>query len=163
MTMTVEFEKNKCLIKDNNLRSQFSQKGFGYKSELNYYIDLFETHYLLEMKKIKIKGITIKKLKDICLKEIKNFENKYLVFKEFAEKGYIVKDGLLFGFDFRIYKRSKEHRHTEFVVDVEESHTEISASKIIKSERLANTINAKYIMVIVDKEKKIHKIKIEKY
>src|SRR5574343_1023343 len=121
--MDVIFEKNKCLVKDNNLKSQLSQKGFGYKKELNFYIDLFESHYLLEKKKIKIldknKSLSLEKLKEICLKEINNFENKYLVFKDFVESGYVVKDGLIFGFDFRIYNKSKieDHTHTFFFFD----------------------------------------------
>lgn len=170
INMIVILEKNKCLVKDNNLKSQLSQKGFGHKNGLDFYLDLFESLYLLERKKIKIteknKNINTEKLKEICLKEIDNFDNKYLVFKDFVENGYIVKDGLIFGFDFRIYNKSKtkEHTHTVFVVDVKESHKpKEDLVKLIKSERLANTINTKYIIAIVDKEQNIHKIKIEKY
>ncbi len=167
--MDVVLEKDKCLVKDNGLKSQLTQKGFGYKSELLYYIDLFETMYLLERGKIRVidgnKRITKEALNNICRKEIKDFENKFLVFKEFRDNGYIVKDGLVFGFDFRVYLKNncKQHSHTEFVVDVKESHkAKEDVSKLIKAERLANTINAKYVMAIVDKEKKIYKIKIEK-
>jgi len=167
--MDVIFEKDKCLVKDNNLKSQLTQKGFGYKKELNFYIDLFESYYLLEKKKIKIldknKSLSLEKLKEICLKEINNFENKYLVFKDFVEGGYVVKDGLIFGFDFRVYNKSKtgEHTHTVFVVDVKETHKpKEELVKLVKSERLANTINTKYIIAIVDKEQKIQKIKIER-
>jgi len=163
--MNVTFEKNRFLIKDNNLKSQLTQKGFGYKKDLNFYINLFEGLYLLENKKIKA-NISLNKLKEICLKEIDNFEKKYLVFKDFVESGHIVKDGIIFGFDFRVYKKNKnnEHTHTEYVVDVKESHKpKEDLIKLLKSERLANTINTKYIIAIVDKEEKIIKIKIERF
>lgn len=169
--MNAIFEKNKSIVKDNTLKSQLIQKGFGYKKGLEFYIDTFESLYLLENKKIKLidenkKIITVDKLKEICKLEMDNFDNKFLVFKDFVENGYIVKDGLIFGFDFRIYKKSKtgEHTHTEFVVDVKESHKpKEDLVKLIKSERLANNINAKYIIAIIDKEQKVNKIKIEKF
>lgn len=166
--MKVELKNNKCLVKDNTLKSQFALKGFGYKKELDYYIDLFESYYFLEKKKIEIiegnKEIKLNEFKKKCNQKINNFENKYLVFKSFTEEGYLVKDGLIFGFDFRVYKRNKnKHTHTEFVVDIKETHkSKEDIVKLIKSERLANTINTKYIIAIIDQEQKIHKIKIEK-
>ncbi|MFA5745275.1 MAG: tRNA-intron lyase [archaeon] len=161
--------ENYCgLIKDNNLKSKFTQKGFGFKKENNLYIDLFECLYFLEKKKISIvdknnKIIAKEKLENICEKEITDFKNKFLVFKDFTENGYIVKDGTIFGFDFRIYKKSKsgEHTHTEIVVDVIKTH-KTNAITLLKSERLATTIHTKYILAIVDKDQKIHKLKIEK-
>jgi tRNA-intron endonuclease, archaea type len=166
--MKVIFEKNCGLVKDNNLKSQLTQKGFGFRKGLETYLDLFECFYFLEKKKIIIvdknsKNITTKELKKICNKEISDFSEKYIVFKEFTEKGYVAKDGNIFGFDFRVYKKSKagEHTHTEMVVDVFKN-TKIATREIIKSERLATTINAKFVMAIVDKEEKIQLIKIEK-
>lgn len=164
--MKVYLEENSCLVKDNNLKSQFVQKKIGYKKELNYYLDFFESYYLFLKKKIKIikkeKEITETDFLKICEKKINNFDNKFLIFKEFTDLGYIVKDGLSFGFDFRVYNRTKNHSHTLFVVDVKESHTKENLVELIKSERLATTINTKYILAIIDQEKKITKIKIEK-
>lgn len=166
--MKVILEKNCGLIKDNNLKSQMTQKGYGFKKGLNIYLDLFECFYFLEKKKITIvdenqKKISTKELEKRCNKEITDFSEKYLVFKELMNKGYVVKDGNIFGFDFRVYKKSKagEHTHTEMVVDVYKQ-AKISTTQIIKSERLATTINAKFVMAIVDKEEKIQLLKIEK-
>jgi len=167
--MKVILDKDCGLIKDNNLKSQLTQKGFGFKKNNQLYIDLFECLYLLEKKKITIidknnKSITKENLEKTCEKEISDFKNKFLVFKDFIENGYIVKDGAIFGFDFRIYKKSKseEHTHTEIVVDVLKTHKTDSV-KLLKAERLATTIHTKYIIAIIDKEKKIHKLKIEKF
>ena len=166
--MKVVLEKNCGLIKDNNLKSQMTQKGFGFRKANCLYLDLFECFYFLEKKKIvlldnKNKKITLTNLEKTCEKEIKGFKEKLLVFKELTEKGYVVKDGNIFGFDFRVYKRSKagEHTHTEMVVDVLKSNS-LTKTEIIKSERLATTINAKFVLAIVDKEEKIKLLKIEK-
>lgn len=166
--MKVILEKNSGLVKDNNLKSQMIQKGFGFKKANNLYLDLFECFYFLEKKKIilldnKNKKITFENLEKIGEKEIKGFKEKLLVFKELIEKGYVAKDGSIFGFDFRVYKKSKagEHTHTEMVIDVLKSNT-ITKTELIKSERLATTINAKFVLAIVDKEEKIKLLKIEK-
>jgi tRNA-intron endonuclease len=162
--------KNRCgVVLENNLRSQLIQKGFGVINNKELNLDLFEVYYLFETKKIKIidfkkKLISENKLKEHILTKIKDFEDKYLVYKSFKEKGYIVKDGAIFGFDFRIYdnqSKANEHTHTKYVVDVKRTHKE-TINEIIKSERLANSIHTTYVLAIIDQENKIIKIKIER-
>lgn len=152
---------------DNNLKSRLISKGYGFKKEKRFFLDLFEGFYLFENKKIKIKIdgniASKKKIKETFLKKIKNFDEKYIVYKDFKEKGYIIKDGSIFGFDFRIYeKNKKEHTHTKYVVDVKKTHKD-QMQKLIKSERLANSINATYILAIIDLDKKITKIKLNRF
>jgi len=159
-------KKNFCEIENNVLKSQLTQKAYGFKENNILKLDLFETKYLFDKKKIKLKEnnkiVTKKRLEEICNK-INKFSEKYIVFKDFRDKGKIIKDGSKFGFDFRVYenKNYKIHEHTKYVVDVRRTHKD-SFSNIIKSERLANNIKAKYILAIVDQENKITKIKIER-
>jgi len=157
-----------CLVKDNNTKSKLIQKGYGFLKEKKLLLDLFESNYLLEKKKINIidlknKKITRERLLDYSKKEIKDFKDKYIVFKDFREKGYIIKDGAIFGFDFRIYENNNltEHTHTKYVVDVLRSQKD-TINKLIKSERLANNIKTTYILAILDMEDKIIKLKIER-
>ncbi len=161
--MIVKLENDFCKIENNNLKSQLTKKGIGFKKELDFYIDLYETFYLFCKNKITVKkdskNLSKKEILEICKKNIKDFENKFLVYEDLKNQGYIVKDGTSFGFDFRVYKNKNEH--TEFVVDVIKSQKD-TINKIIKSERLATTINAKCVLAIVSLEKKIIKIKIEK-
>jgi tRNA-intron endonuclease, archaea type len=155
-----------CQIISNNLKSKLINKGYGVKREDFLELDLFESFYLFEKKQIQLvldeKILNKTELEKYVFFKIKDFEEKYLVYKEFKEKGYIIKDGAIFGFDFRIYEgQSKTHEHTKYVVDVLKTHKD-TVSKIIKSERLANSIKTKYIIAIVDFEKKITKIKLER-
>ena len=166
MFVILNNNSNNCKIENNTLKNKLKSKGFGYNVNLNYHLDLFESFYLLEKKKIEIKDktnsiINITTMLEICNKKIKNFEDKYIVFKEYRDNGKIIKDGALFGFDFRVYKNSKEHTHTQEVIDVKRTYKD-TMKEIIKSERLANSIHAKYILAIIDNQKKIIKIKIEK-
>ncbi len=166
--MKVILENNLGIVKDNNLKSQLTQKGFGFKKGLDFCIDLFECFYFLEKKKISLidkknKKIDLKKLEKICKIEINGFKDKLLVFRELTEKGFVVKEGNLFGFDFRVYKKSKngEHTHTEMVVDVI-APGKIDSVNLIKSQRLAKTIHANFVLAIVNKEKKINLLEIDK-
>ena len=159
-------KNNFCEIKNNTLKSQLIQKNYGFKDENTNFLklDLFETMYLFEKKKLKLEDIkNIDELRTYCNKKIKSFEDKYIVFKDYRNNGYIIKDGLKFGCDFRIYenKNSQKHEHTKYVVDVKRSHKD-TMNKIIKSERLANSVKTKYVLAILDLENKITKIKIEK-
>jgi tRNA-intron lyase len=160
--MFVKLLNNHCKIENNNLKSQLAKKEFGFKKGLDYFIDLYEAYYLLNKKKIKIKDtkeINNQELLEICKKKIKDFETKYLVYEDFRNLGKIIKDGTTFGFDFRVYE--KKNNHTDYVVDVKKTEKD-SLKNFIKSERLATTINTKYVLCIVTLEKKIIKIKIEK-
>jgi tRNA-intron endonuclease len=164
--MNAYIDGKRCIVTSNNLKSRLIEKGFGTKKEDLLILDLFESYFLLETKKIKItkdeKEIKITQLKEHIKKYIKEFTDKYLVYKDFREKGYIVKDGAIFGFDFRVYEgNSKTHQHTKYVVDVKRTHKD-EMTKVIKSERLANSIKTKYIIAIIDQEDKITKIKLER-
>lgn len=164
--MECYLENNFGKVFKNNLKSQLINKGFGTNKKEYLELDLFESFYLFEKKKINLilkeKIITEKDFKTYIFSKIKNFEDKYLVYKDLKEKGYIIKDGSFFGFDFRIYEgKEKNHEHTKYVLDVKRTHKD-EMSKVIKSERLANSINTKYILAIIDSENKITKLKIER-
>jgi len=163
MNNLIELKNNFCEIKSNKIKSQLIPKGFGFLENNILKLDLFETLYLFENKKINI-DITHKDLIKKSQKEIKNFDDKYLVFKDFRDKGYILKDGAIFGFDFRVYEKTKnnKHDHTKYVIDVKRTHKD-NITKIIKSERLANSINLKFILAIIDNENKVLKIKMERF
>lgn len=164
--MKVYLESRNCKVIDNNLKSRLISKGYGVKKEKYLELDLFESYYLAEKQKITVilkdKELSIDDFEKHCIDKIKNFKDKFLVYKDFKEKGYIVKDGAIFGFDFRIYEgKSKTHEHTKYVVDVKRTHKD-EMNKVIKSERLANSVKTKYIIAIIDLEDKITKIKLER-
>ncbi len=71
-------------------------------------LDLIEGLYLLECKKISIykekKKVTPEQMREICKIEYHEFEKKYLVYKNFRDKGYIINPGIKFGCDFAVYE-----------------------------------------------------------
>ena len=115
-------------------------------------LDLIEGYYLLEKSKLKIyrtkKQVTQNELLEICRKEYHNFDKKYLVYKEFREKGYIVNPGIKFGCDFAVYQKGPGIDHAPYLVQVYNSADTISATEVVLAGRLATTVRKQFILAI---------------
>jgi tRNA-intron endonuclease, archaea type len=164
MKNNAELIENKIIIENNTLKSILIQKGFGEKNEKELVLDLYEGLYLLENKKIIIKKITKKEIMQIGLKYDKNFYSKYLVYNELRTKGYCIKTGLKFGFDFRIYPKGKimGQSHSEFGLNVLKESEKLSMTQISRLTRLSGNIHIKMIIAIVDNENSINYYEINR-
>ncbi len=115
-------------------------------------LDLIEGYYLLDQARLKIfhikKTVTQNELLDICKKEYHNFEKKYLVYKDFRDKGYIVNPGIKFGCDFAVYQKGPGIDHAPYLVQVYNSIDSISATDIVLAGRLATTVKKQFILAI---------------
>ncbi|NNL58473.1 MAG: tRNA-intron lyase, partial [Nitrosopumilus sp.] len=98
-------------------------------------LDLIEGLYLLENKKITITNvkqkITVEKLIEICKEEVHEFDKKYLVYKHFRDKGYIINPGIKFGCDFAVYEKGPGIDHAPFLIQVYTRNESISATGIV--------------------------------
>lgn len=115
-------------------------------------LDLIEGCYLLEKSQLKIyrakKSLTHKEMIDICRREHHNFDKKYLVYKDFRDKGYIVNPGIKFGCDFAVYQKGPGIDHAPYLVQVYNSSDAISATAIVLAGRLATTVRKQFILAI---------------
>ena len=115
-------------------------------------LDLIEGLYLLEIKRITIhkekKKITIKDMVEICKKEYHDFDKKYLVYKNFRDKGYIINPGLKFGCDFAVYEKGPGIDHAPFLIQVYNRSDNISSTAIVLAGRLATTVRKQFILAI---------------
>ncbi len=115
-------------------------------------LDLIEGYYLLQKSKLKIhrakKGVTQNDLQEICRKEYHNFDKKYLVYKDFREKGYIVNPGIKFGCDFAVYQKGPGIDHAPYLVQVYNSADTISATEVVLAGRLATTVRKQFILAV---------------
>jgi len=101
--------KNKTLIKNQKMKNELEQKGYGQIETGIYFLSMIETLFLLYSKKIKLtKGkrtIDFDDLMQMCIKSDVDILTKFLVFRDLRTRGYVVKDGFGFGSDFRVYER----------------------------------------------------------
>lgn len=155
--------ENKILIEDSTLKGLLVEKGFGESKGRLLVIDLFEALYLLGKEKIcvcdrKGKNVSEKKLLSLGLEQEKNFYSKFAVFSDLREKGYCIKTGLKFGFDFRVYPRGKKmgEEHTKFVIHVASESEKISMPQVSRMTRLAGNIHTVTVIAVVDREDSVN-------
>ena len=127
------------------------------KPRLEYFskpseLSLIEGFYLLEKNEITI--FDVKENKDLSPKEFyklaKNshhkFEEKYIIYKDLREKGYIPRPGLKFGADFVVYKKGPGLEHSLFMVHVLPHDSEITAIDMVRAGRLATSVRKKFVI-----------------
>ncbi len=92
------------------------------------------------------------------------FDEKYEVYKDLRQRGYIVKTGFKFGTHFRVYDRgvnpyeqgSKSNReHTKWVVHAVTQDNKMGYEQLSRAVRLAQNIRAKMLWGVVDSEKNV--------
>ena len=122
-------------------------------------LDLIEGCYLLEKKKISIyktkKKVTIKKMLEICRNEYDDFDKKYLVYKNFRNKGYIISSGIKFGCDFAVYQKGPGIDHAPYMIQVYNKKDPITTTGVVLAGRLATTVRKQFILAIPGKKDKV--------
>ena len=128
-------------------------------------LDLIEGCYLLEKKKISIyktkKKVTIKKMLEICRNEYHDFDKKYLVYKNFRNKGYIISSGIKFGCDFAVYQKGPGIDHAPYMIQVYNKKDPITTTGVVLAGRLATTVRKQFILAIPDKKDKVDYLALE--
>ena len=115
-------------------------------------LDLMEGCYLLEISKIKIyrdkKKVSLEELVKICREEYHNFDKKYLVYKDFREKDYVVNPCIKFGCDFAVYNRGPGIDHAPYLIQVYNKSDSISSTRVVLAGRLASSVKKQFILAI---------------
>lgn len=142
----------------------YDESGFGKPFEDRLELSLIEACYLLERKKISIRYnenmMSFKEFYEYCVNKEPEFHQKYVVYKDLREKGYLVKTGFKFGAHFRVYERGvklkrgpkEAHEHTKFVVHAISEEDRFSYPELSRAARLAQNIRAKMVWAVVDSE-----------
>ncbi|MFH1054481.1 MAG: tRNA-intron lyase [Candidatus Altiarchaeota archaeon] len=148
----------KVLIGDNDLKSQLKERGFGEMEDKALVISLIEAVYLVETGKLEVvKGkntLSFEELIKLGDSKEDEFYNKYLVYKDLRERGIVVRSGLKFGTDFRIYERGDivGKGHSKYLVHVVPEEYTCSFPEMARALRLAKNVNKDMIYAIVDEE-----------
>ena len=115
-------------------------------------LDLMEGYYLLQKSIISIykvkKKITETEMLEICRNEYHNFDKKFLVYKNFRDKGYIINPGIKFGCDFAVYQKGPGIDHAPYLVQVYNTTDFISSTGVVLAGRLATTVRKQFILAI---------------
>ncbi len=160
---------DKIIVSDKRFRDQLIQKAFGEQKEGKLVLDLFEATYLLEKGKIEIEDADGKKfdaveLEKFASKKYKDFHSRLVVFRDLRDKGYVVKTGFKFGFDFRIYPHGKRpgEEHTKWVVAVATQGEKFAMPELSRMIRLSGNLKTECLQAVVDSEDDICYYKMER-
>ena len=82
-----------------------------------------------------------------------NQENNYLVFKDLRKKAYIVKTGLKFGCEFRVYKKSD--KHASYLLEITTDKQKITLKDFISKNRISHSTGKTLLLAILDSQKDI--------
>ena len=128
-------------------------------------LDLIEGYYLLEIKKISIyktkKQVTKQKMLEICRNEYHDFDEKYLVYKNFRDKGYVVNPGIKFGCDFAVYQKGPGIDHAPYLVQVYNRKESITSTGVVLAGRLATTVRKQFILAITNGKDKVNYLALD--
>ncbi|MDP6671032.1 MAG: tRNA-intron lyase [archaeon] len=163
-----ELIQNKVIVDKKKVKDALIQKGFGEKDGKDLVLDLKEAVYLIEKEKIEVihkeKKLSAKKLLAYASAREARFYSKYIVFKDLRDRGYCVKTGFKFGFEFRVYPRGKKagEAHTERVVKVFTQDDRKGLIELSRMVRLAGNLKTQCTFAVVDSENDINYYFIER-
>lgn len=115
-------------------------------------LDLIEAVYLVEKGIIDVRRgdetMSVEELINYGKEGYERFEERYVVYKDLRDKGFVVTPGIKFGSDFAVYKHGPGIEHAPFIVQVKLDEDELSASELIRSGRLATTVRKRFVIAI---------------
>lgn len=115
-------------------------------------LSFIEGYYLLKKDKLEIKDpnsenpLTLEELAQHAEQYETNFVDKYNIYEDLRDKGYVVRPGLKFGADFAVYKKGPGKDHSPFIVQVLPKTAKLTAIDIVRAGRLANSVKKKFII-----------------
>ena len=107
-------------------------------------LSLVEALYLLEKGVIEL-DVSREELVKVALDVEKNFLDRYTVYRDLKERGFVVKTGFKFGSDFRVYEKVESTRdlpHSKYLVKVADG---MRISDIASHVRVAGVVRKKML------------------
>jgi len=127
------------------------------KPRLEYFskpleLSLIEAYYLLEKGIITIydvkqkKSLTPEEFFELGKQIHHKFQDKFVIYKDLRERGYIPRPGLKFGADFVVYKKGPGLEHSSFIVHVRPHDSKLDAIDMVRAGRLATSVRKKFVI-----------------
>ncbi len=124
-------------------------------------LDVYETLFLIDEGILKVKNMTRKGIMDTAIKRRSDAGKLYDVYKDWRNKGYVVKTGFKFGTHFRIYfpgarpiKSDVNWVHSKHVLHVFPRDVKLLISEWARAIRVAHSVRKTFILAIPGKSRK---------
>ncbi len=117
-------------------------------------LDIIEAIYLAEKGILEVyedgRKLEIEEMINYAESIYENFRERYQVYKDLRERGFIVTPGIKFGSDFAVYRVGPGLEHAPFIVQVKLAGEMLSALELVRSGRLATTVRKYFTIAVPD-------------
>ncbi len=148
----------KVVVGDSDSKSLLKDRGFGEENGSRLELSLIEALYLVDTNALDVqKGdakASFEELLRLGAAAEDEFYNKYKVYADLKGRGLVVRTGLKFGTDFRVYERGDMvgRAHSTILVHVVPEEYTCSLPEMARAVRLATNVNKRMIYAVVDEE-----------
>ncbi len=168
MTCRALIVGSKAIVYDKSLGNTLFKEFFGKpfatskpKPEREYeppfVLSLYEALYLCKkgiiVPVIRGKDSSCEDLERYAKSCVPGFREKYLVYEDLRNKGYIVRSGMKFGADFAVYEIGPGYEHAPYVVKVVRKGEVMDAVEIVLIGRLSHSVRKRSVLAVVDVER----------
>jgi len=158
----------KALLFDKGLGNELFRKFFGKpfaskkpKPEQEYeppfVLSLYEALYLCEKGEVSIEiegsEASCEDLRRYAESIVPKFRERYAVYKDLRDRGYIVRSGMKFGADFAVYEIGPGYEHAPYLVLVLDSSSMLDPISIVRLGRLSHSVRKHSVLAIVDRDR----------
>lgn len=122
--------------------------------------DIYETIFLIEHNCLNISNKTKKEILSVASARRKDFMKLYEVYKDWRDRGYIIKTGFKFGAHFRVYFpgvrpiKDENWKHSRHVLHVFPRDQKLLTSDWSRAIRVAHSVRKTFILAIPGKSRK---------
>jgi tRNA-intron lyase len=153
ITILDDQEKGRSLY-ENYWIGQYGSYKASERGKLNK-MDIFEALLLTEKKAIRIRNAGTSELIKRGTASRKDFKKLYSVYKDWREKGYVIKTGFKFGTHFRVYfpgakptNTTNGWTHSKHVIQVFPKDAKMLISEWARAIRVAHSVRKTFILAI---------------
>jgi len=125
-------------------------------------LSFMEATYLVEKKRLKVidwrnNELTFEQLGKKAARKEHDFWTRYVIFKDFRNRGYVIKTALKFGADFRIYDRGVKpgEDHAKWIVYPVKESAKLTWQDFAAKNRVAHSTKKKLLIGVVDDEEDV--------
>ena len=139
---------------------QYGTYKLGEHGKLNK-LDVYETLFLMTKGVLGVENYTKGEVSDVAQRRRPDFQKLYEVYRDWREKGYVVKTGFKFGTHFRIYfpgahptRDSPAWIHSKHVIHVFPRDVKMLISEWARAIRVAHSVRKTFILAIPGRSRK---------
>ena len=162
-----ELVNERVLVSDEKAREELARKGYGEWEGKQYFLQFYETLYLLNLNKITIKHkndtLDFDRLVDVSLKHDKEAWTRFLVYRDLRSRGYVAKEGFGFGVDFRVYERGEHgNKSAKYVVFGINEGTEMPVEKLNDAIEQIGRMGKEAVIAVIERRGEVIYYKVSK-